>query len=143
MGIYFIDQLRQIGVTADQNLVETSAYFGALNSGNFDIAMDSNGTISADADEVLVKYLPGSGSNFTGGKDQVLQDLYSKQLLTDDPTQRQALIDAFQHRMMDQLYTIPLFRSVNIAAVATNVHGWKIMPSPTLNMDMAEVWIQK
>jgi peptide/nickel transport system substrate-binding protein len=142
-GIFMIDQWRQIGVDAVQNLVETAPYFAGLSSGNFDVAMDSNSTVSSDADEVLVKYLPDSSSNFSGGKDPELQSLYDKQALATDPVERKKLIDAFQRRLIDDAFVLPLFRSVNIGALSANFKGWKIMPSPTLNMDMAEVWIQK
>jgi peptide/nickel transport system substrate-binding protein len=143
LGVFVVDQLRQIGVSVEQTLVEAGEYFASLSGGNFDLAIESNATISSDPTKVLVKFLPGSSNNYTGINDPILQDLFDRQAVALDLKERTKLVTEFQQRVLDQAYVAPLFRNQNTAALASYVKGWKMLANNSLNMDMAEVWIQK
>src|SRR5207248_5364494 len=51
-GIWVIDQWRQIGITIKHNPVETSSWFGALRSGDFEVAVTApcNSIVEPDLD---------------------------------------------------------------------------------------------
>jgi peptide/nickel transport system substrate-binding protein len=142
-GIFVIDQWRQIGVTAEMVVAETPAYFGALNSGSFDVALDFNNSISDDPTVILVKYIPGASGNYSGVVDDELKDLAAKQQATSDQAERKKLVTAFQKRMLDQAYFIPTFWGYRSVAMPANLRGWKLPPSTVLNLDMANVWLAK
>jgi peptide/nickel transport system substrate-binding protein len=140
IAVFAIDQFRRIGVTLEQNLVETAPYYSGMASLNFDLAVDANVTVSSDPTDVLAKFLPNNNQNYTGAKDPILQELYDRQAVSTDLAERRKLAIEFQKRLVDQAYILPLFRSINLAAVASNVHGWKILPATIVGIDMRNVW---
>jgi peptide/nickel transport system substrate-binding protein len=143
LGIFIVDQLRQVGLQAEITPAETPQYFSQLTSGNFDIAVDFNNSVTDDPTEVLAKYVPGTALNYTGAGDRTLVDLYDRQSKSVDPQQRKALVGDFQRRMVDQLTIVPMFWSFRSVVLPANLHGWTIPPSTVMGMDLAEVWLQK
>ena len=110
LGIYIMDQWRQIGIEVDQIPAETPPYFAALTSGNYDVAIDFNNTVSVDPNEVLVKFIPGSPNNYSGADDKVLVDLFNKQADIADPAERKKVVREFLERLVDQGYSDPAVR---------------------------------
>ncbi|MFN3351637.1 ABC transporter substrate-binding protein [Pseudorhodoplanes sp.] len=143
LGIYIMDQWRQIGIEVDQIPAETPPYFAALTSGNYDVAIDFNNTVSVDPNEVLVKFLPGSPNNYSGAEDKVLVDLFNKQADMTDPAERKKVVRQFLERLVDESYFIPLFGNNRATAAVKEFKGWKLAPTTVLNLDMSEVWFDR
>jgi peptide/nickel transport system substrate-binding protein len=143
MGIYLIDQWRQIGVTAELAQTDTAGFLTAASNGNFDVANDSNVQAGDEPTPFLAKYVTGSNTNFAGISDPLLDDLFARQKRTLDPAERRKLILAFEERLLDQAYVIPLFWSGRIIAHTADVHGYKVTPSHYLNQDLSTVWLSK
>ena len=143
VGVFVMDQWRQIGIEVNQIPAETPQYFAAITSGNYDVALDFNNTVSVDPNETLIKFVPGNPNNYSGADDSILVDLYDKQVVTENPDERRKLVRQFLDRMMDQLYSIPLIRSNRTTAVLKEVKGWKTPPTTVLNLDLADIWIDK
>ncbi len=143
VGVFVMDQWRQIGIEVDQIPAETPQYFAAITSGNYDVALDFNNTVSVDPNETLIKFVPGSPINYSGVDDKLLTELYEKQALSDDPDERRKIVRQFLERMMDQLYSIPLIGSNRTTAVLKEVKGWKTPPTTVMNLDMADVWFDR
>jgi peptide/nickel transport system substrate-binding protein len=143
LGIYVMDQWRQIGIEVDQISAETPPYFAALTSGNYDVAIDFNNTVSVDPNEVLVKFIPGSPNNYSGADDKQLVDLFNKQADIIDPAERKKVVREFLERLMDQNYSIPLFGNNRATAAVKELKGWKLAPTTVLNLDMADVWFDR
>jgi peptide/nickel transport system substrate-binding protein len=143
LGIFLMDQWRKIGIEVDQIPAETPPYFAAVTSGNFDVALDFNNTVSVDPNEILVKFLPGSPNNYSGADDKLLTELFEKQAISDNPDERKKLVRQFLGQMLSQLYSVPLFGNNRTTAFTKEVKGWKTAPTTVLNLDMADVWLDK
>ncbi len=143
LGIFIMDQWRQIGIEVDQIPAETPPYFAALTSGNYDVAIDFNNTVSVDPNEVLVKFIPGSPNNYSGADDKVLVELFNKQADIQDPAERKKVVRQFLERLMEQGYNIPLFGNNRATAAVKEFKGWKLAPTTVLNLDMSEVWFDR
>ncbi len=143
LGIYIMDQWRQIGIEVDQISAETPPYFAALTSGNYDVAIDFNNTVSVDPNEVLVKFIPGSPNNYSGADDKVLVELFNKQAEITDPVERKKIVREFLERLVEQGYSIPLFGNNRATAAVKELKGWKLAPTTVLNLDMSDVWLDK
>jgi peptide/nickel transport system substrate-binding protein len=143
VGVWVMDQWQQIGIEVDQIPAETPQYFAAITSGNYDVALDFNNTVSVDPNETLVKFVPGNPNNYSGADDRVLVELYDKQANSENPEQRKLLVRQFLDRMIDQLYSIPLIGSNRTTATLKHVKGWKTAPTTVMNLDMADVWLDK
>jgi len=143
LGVFVIDQWRQIGVKAEHQSVELSSWFNALNNANFDVIMDSYTDHSDDPTTGLVKFLsqtryPVSSARF---EDPELERLYQEQGRAGDPATRRKLVREFERRTMEQAYVVPLLWWYRIIATSNRVNGWTMAPSHMLYQDLATVWL--
>ena len=143
IGVYVIDQWRQIGVKAEHQSVELSSWFNALNNANFDVIMDSYTDHSDDPTTGLVKFLsqathPVSSARF---EDPELYRLYEAQGRAADAATRKKLVRDFEQRTMEQSYIVPLLWWYRIIVTSNRLNGWTLSPSHMLYQDLASVWL--
>jgi len=144
VGIWLIDQWRQIGLNVKQEVVEASAYHPMLQRGDFDVAMDFQCSFVVEPDIDLEKFQSRgiSDNNFGYYKDPVLDDLYVRQARAADPEERKRLLRAFEKRLLDEeahyLYTLQWHRIIPHSA---KVRGWTITPAHFLNQQLDTVWL--
>ena len=144
VGIWLIDQWRQIGLTVKQEVVEASAMVSVLRKGDFDVASDAqcNFVVEPDMDISKFQSVGVSDNNYGRYKDPVLDDLYIKQARAVDPEERRRHLRAFEKRLLDEethyIYTLQWHRIVPLNA---KVRGWTITPSHFLNQQLDGVWL--
>ena len=143
VGIFLIDQWRQIGVTVEMQLAETGEYFSRLREGNYEAAVDYNAASGDDPSEVLLKYVPGSASEFSHRPDDGLKDLYDRQYVEMDEEKRRQLVREFETKVYSASYNLHLFRGERAVALPKNLRGWNVTPSYYVGNDLAEVWWAK
>ena len=64
LGIWLIDQWRQIGLNVKMEMIEASAYHPMLKRGDFDVAMDFQCGFIVEPDLDLVRFLSTSDANY-------------------------------------------------------------------------------
>ncbi len=143
VGIFLIDQWRRIGVTVTMQTAETGEYFSRLRDGSYEAAVDYNAASGDDPNEILVKYLPGSPSEFSHNDDAELKTLYDQQFGELDEAKRRELVRQFESKVYSASYNMHLFRGMRAVAYPANLHGWHITPSYYVGNDLAEVWLGK
>ncbi len=143
VGVFLIDQWRQIGVTVEHRPLETAPWSSALISGNFDVIMDASNEYSDEPALGLTKFLSSdrSPNNFSRRIDRELDRLYDLQRVASDVAQRKSLLADFQKRAIEDAATLPLFWQLRPVPMRPNVKGWKLSPSNLLGQDLAEVWL--
>jgi peptide/nickel transport system substrate-binding protein len=144
LGIWLIDQWRQIGLNVKQEFIEASAYHPMLKRGDFDVAMDFQCSYVVEPDVDLEKFqsVGISDRNFARYKDPVLDDLFVKQSRTIDPEERKKILRMFEKRLLDEevhyIYTLQQHR---IIPHNSKVRGWTITPAHFLNNQLDTVWL--
>ena len=144
IGIWLIDQWRQIGLNVKQETIEASAYHPMLKRGDFDVAMDFQCSFVVEPDIDIEKFQSAGISDRNCGryKDPVLDDLYIKQARATDPEERKRHLRAFEKRLLDEevryIYTLQYHR---IVAHSSKVRGWTITPAHFLNQQLDTVWL--
>ena len=143
LGVYVIDQWRQIGVRAEHQTVELSTWTSALNNANFDVIMDSFTDHADEPSTSLTKFLsqtthPVSSSRF---EDPELYRLFEEQGKQVFLTPRRKIVRDFEQRAMEQANVIPLLWWYRIIAMSPRVNGWTISPSHMIYQDLATVWL--
>ncbi len=143
IGIYAIDQWRQIGVAADQDTLEASRWNAARIGGNFDVVVDFVAEFVDEPAVQLTHYLSHdvAPDNVSRAIDRTLDELYEKQLRATDPAERAALVHTFEERVLRQAYVAPISWGYRITPLAAKVMGYITTPSHFLNQDLAEVWL--
>jgi peptide/nickel transport system substrate-binding protein len=141
-GIWVIDQWRQVGVTAKHNPVETSSWFGALRSGDFEVAVTAPCNSIVEPDMDIHWFLSTSPVNYGKHKDTVMDDLYSRQSRTLDNDERRRLLRQFEKRLYDdEVHFMMGFQWHRIIPHLAKVRGWTISPSHFLNQQLDAVWL--
>jgi peptide/nickel transport system substrate-binding protein len=145
LGIWLIDQWRQVGLKVTQEVVESAAYYGqVLRPGNFDVAMDFQCGYIVEPDLDLYKFLSvdKNPANYSRYKDPVLDDLYTKQSRATDIEERKKLVRQFEKRLLDeQVGYIMTLQWHRIIPHSAKVRGWQVTPSHYLNNTLDTVWL--
>ena len=144
VGVWLIDQWRQIGLNVKMEFAETAKFVADLRDGNFDVTMDANCGYAVEPDLSLFKFLSTgvSDNNWARYQDPVLDDLYLKQSRALDPEERKKWVREFEKRLLDDeahyVYTLQWYRIVPHSA---KLRGWTITPSHFLNQQLDTVWL--
>src|SRR5262245_46801496 len=132
VGIWLIDQWRQIGLNVKQEVVEAAAMVSVLRRGDFEVASDAQCSFVVEPDIDVAKFQSAgiADNNYGRYKDPMLDDLFLKQARALDPEERKRHLRAFEKRLLDEevhyIYTLQWHR---IVAHSAKVRGWTITPS--------------
>jgi peptide/nickel transport system substrate-binding protein len=144
IGVWLIDQWRQIGLNVKQEFIEASAYHPMLKRGDFETAMDFQCGFIVEPDLDLPRFLSTSDANYGKHKDKVIDELYTKQARAADPEERKKYVRAFEKRLLDEevhvMYTLQWHR---IMPHSSKVKGFTITPSHYLNNQLDTVWLSE
>jgi peptide/nickel transport system substrate-binding protein len=145
LGLFLIDQWRQIGVTVEHQQLETAAWLNAQNAGNFDAECEAMAEHADDPDILFIRYLSFDRSpiNYSRSIDKTLDALYDEQQRTLDKAKRRDIVWQLEKHLLGEGYTLPVFWTNRIVAVAPEVQGWTVMQSHFLGQDLRDVWLKK
>jgi peptide/nickel transport system substrate-binding protein len=143
VGVFLIDQWRQVGVTVEHEQLETRLYQAALSGGNYEVGLDFNCDFMDEPNLQLLKYMSADKSPINYGRyqDRKMDELYDKQKRAADPKQRAAILREIDKHVLDVAYTVPTIWWHRIIAHHAQLKGWEITPSHYLNQDLADVWL--
>jgi peptide/nickel transport system substrate-binding protein len=142
LGVWLIDQWRQVGLNVRQEIIEASAYHPMLKRGDFEVAMDFQCGFIVEPDLDLARFVSTSDANYGRHKDTAIDDLYQRQARAADPEERKRLARQLEKRLLDEevhvLYTLQWHR---IIPHSSKVKGWTVTPSHYLNNQLDTVWL--
>jgi peptide/nickel transport system substrate-binding protein len=142
-GIYIIDQWRQIGVETEHVQANDTLYNNAMNEGTFDVALDFQGDSVDEPSYQLARHLSVDISSNRGRyTDRAVDELFDRQKDETDPKARYLAVRAFEWRMLDEAYTVPLLWWQRIVVMRSNIKGWGMTPSHLIGQDLEAVWLK-
>ncbi len=144
-GIYVVDQLRRIGVTAQHEQLETKLYFDAVGAGNFDLAIEFINDPNDDPTQQFAKYVSKklSSIGYSGHTDDKLDALYEAQRREIEPAKRIKIVHDLERHALTQAYNVPLLWYHRIIVHDRRMKGWHFTPSHYVQQDLAEVWLSE
>ncbi|MER2533795.1 MAG: ABC transporter substrate-binding protein [Rhizobiaceae bacterium] len=143
MGIFLIDQWRQIGVTVTLDQQPIANQSARMAAGDFDLSMDFSAPTTDDLTDVLAKWVPGGDGNFSGLKDDELVALFRKQDTVLDEGERLKIARQFLDRFVQLQYALTTFGTYREVVFDKKVNGWKNPPSYAVGLDLKTMWLQK
>jgi peptide/nickel transport system substrate-binding protein len=147
VGIFLIDQWRQIGVNVEHEQLETRLYLAAqqTESATYDAALDFNCDFMDEPNLQLIKYISADRStiNYAHYQDRKLDQLYDKQSRELDKKKRYEVLREFERHVLERAYIVPTIWWHRIIVLNKQVKGWEITPSHYLHQDLADVWLDK
>jgi len=144
LGVFIIDQWRQVGLQVDHQLLETGTWTQDLRSGNFEAMLYFNCDFMDDPDLQLLSFLSPERSpvNYARYRDPVLDNLYDQQTRELDLEKRKQLVWQFERRAVGEMaYQLPALWWNRIVVRWAKVKGWTITPSHYINQDLVDVWL--
>lgn len=147
VGVFLIDQWRQLGLNVKHEQLETRLYLAAQQKDNptYDAALDFNCDFMDEPNLQLIKYISNDKSsiNYAGYIDRKLDELYEKQSGELDSKKRYAILREFEKYELEQAYIVPTIWWHRIIVHDKRLKGWKITPSHYLNQDLSTVWLDQ
>lgn len=142
-GVFLIDQWRQIGVTANNQVVETPPWAAAINNGDFQAITDIYSALREEPTEQMTKYVSFDQSARSAGRftDRELDGLWVKQTTETDEAKRKELLRAFEKRLYEKSYSLPVVWLERDVAMASALKGWTFSPSNFLYLDQSSTWL--
>ncbi len=143
VGVFLIDQWRQIGVSVEHEQLETRLYTDKLLGDDLEAGLDFACDFMDEPSIQLIKYISADRStiNYSKSHDETLDRLFDEQLRTLDPAERRALIAEFEAHLLNEAYQFPTIWWHRIIVHNAALRNWHITPSHYLNQDLAEVWL--
>lgn len=145
IGIYVLDQWKQLGLTVNQAVLTPSQWVSARSAGNFDVLVDFVGEFTDEPALWLAHYISHdrSAANLSRAIDRTLDELYEQQLRTTDLAERTKLVQQFEDRVVREAYVAPVSWSYRIVPLAAKVKGFIATPSLHANQDLSTVWLDQ
>jgi len=146
VGIWLIDQWRQIGLNATMVTIEASQHVTELRAGNFTVSSDAQCGYAVEPDLDLAKFQSKeiSHNNYGRYTDRVLDELYQKQSRSLDPEERKRYVREFERRLLDEeAHSFVTLQWHRIVPHSAKVKGWTITPSHYLNQQLDTVWLSE
>lgn len=145
VGVFLIDQWRQIGVNVRHEQLETRLYQDKLNGGDWQVGLDFACDFMDEPNLQLIKYVSSDKSsiNYTGSSDATLDGLYERQVRELDRVKRKQLIREFERHLLTEAYQIPTVWWHRTIVHNARMKNWHVTPSHYLNQDLAGVWLDQ
>ncbi|MDF2097336.1 ABC transporter substrate-binding protein [Aquibaculum arenosum] len=145
LGLFLIDQWRQIGVSVEHRQLDTAQWATSRLSGAFEVLIDSAGEWNDDPSVQLNRFLSHDKfpANTSRAIDRKVDELYEKQKREVDPERRAELVNELESHLLTEAYSSPGFWGGRNVALASEVKGWNALPSHMVNQDLRSVWLDK
>jgi peptide/nickel transport system substrate-binding protein len=144
VGVWLIDQWRQIGLNVTQEFAETAKYFADFRGGSFEVGVhfQCGYIVEPDLDLYMFQSKEISQANYARYTDKTLDELYRKQSRAADPEERKRLVREFEKRLLDEeAHYVATLQWHRIIPHSAKVRGWTITPSHYLNQQLDTVWL--
>jgi peptide/nickel transport system substrate-binding protein len=144
LGIWLIDQWKQVGITVEQKMEATGPFFALLREGKFDVAVEFNCQSIVNPLVDVSRFRPDAGDQYGKFEDPELIKLHDAMNRTGDVAEQKRLMRAYEKRVLDEeahsAITLWWYR---IIPHRSYVKGWTVTPSHYLNQDLSVVWLDK
>ena len=144
-GIYFVDQMKRIGVEVEHAILETKLYFDAQDKGDFDVVVTNISDFIDDPNAQFNTLLSMKKStiSYSRHKDEKVDQMYDKQSGTIDEAARRKLVNELEAYLLDQAYSVPLLWYQRIVVNHKKVKGWELQPSHFTGQKLLGVWLDQ
>ena len=144
-GVYVVDQMRRIGVTAEHVQMDVSTQKKSIAAGDYDVALDGFCGDNEDPRPVLLAYLSKSRSprNMTGNEAPEVDALFDKYKEAASFEQQKQFAHDIQREIINGANSVTLLWYNRIVAHTSELKGWTITPSHFVGQSLADVWLDK
>ncbi|MEI9806209.1 MAG: ABC transporter substrate-binding protein [Pseudolabrys sp.] len=145
IGIYLVDQWKQIGVTTEHVQLDVAQLETSLTGGDFDAAIDFITVLYDEPSLEFDRYLSTdrTTNNPAHYIDRHVDELFDKQDREHDPQKRRQIVRELEGYLLDQSYHVPFLWQARIVAIRNYIKGWKFTHQTYVGQDLATVWLDR
>lgn len=145
VGVFLIDQLRQIGITVTQEMPEDPQYLAKREAGDYDFVLGAFPDFDDDPTLLWSNIISASKNreNFSFYEDPKLDAYYQSQKLATNPAQRKAILQEAEAYILNQGYILPFFWGRRTIVMSSEVGGYVPTHSNWVGMDLSHLWLVK
>ncbi|MDR7482901.1 MAG: ABC transporter substrate-binding protein [Armatimonadota bacterium] len=144
VGIFLVDQWRQIGLNVQHVQQETAKYLADMRAGDYEASVDFACDFIDDPDVQLAKFVSSDVNplNYGGYIDRQLDLMFVQQSRTADPAKRLEIVRRFERRLLhDQVYAMYVLWWQRIVPHWRTLQGYKTTTNHYVEPDLAEYWL--
>lgn len=145
VGVFLIDQLRQIGITVTQETPEDPQYLAKREAGDYDFVLGAFPDFDDDPTMQWANIVSASKNreNFAFYEDPKVDAYYQAQKFAPTAQQRKAILHEAEAYILNQGYILPFFWGRRTIVMASEVRGYTPSHSNWVGMDLAHLWLAK
>ncbi|MDR7484488.1 MAG: ABC transporter substrate-binding protein [Armatimonadota bacterium] len=146
VGIFLVDQWRQVGLHVSHVQQETATYLADLRALNYDAAVDFACDFIDDPDIQLAKFVSADVSplNYGGYIDRQLDLMYFQQSRSADRATRLQVVRQFEKRVLhDRAYVMYVLWWQRIIPYWRKLQGYKTTTNHYVEPDLSEYWLSE
>ena len=145
LGIFLIDQWRQIGVTVQQESPNSAIYFQRQITGAFDVTMMGVPDIIDDPYLQLSMFpsISHNVGNLAFYEDPNVDELYQKQVRLLNFDERKKAVRELEDYMFEKTYYAMLYWGASNIVLANEIQGFTPTPSPAVGLQLRDVWLKQ
>ncbi len=145
IGVFLIDQWRQIGVKVEHSQVDTNPYFGNLVDGKFDVAYYPATEPVDDPSAQFAYYLTNAKSSISYSRhtNARVDELWDQQSRSLDPVKRKEIVHDLERLLLNEAYVLPINWWERIIVLNKKVKGWNMSSSHFSGQDLIGVWLDQ
>ena len=142
-AIVIQEQLRQIGVNAEMNLLDTGTMGQTVYVDNdFDMTVTGTSGFVDPGSVILENFKTGEAGNFVGYSNPEVDDLIAQGSASTDPDERGEIYKQIQEILLVDLPWVNLWIGQQYEAMKTFVMGYEHIPTGSNRM-VRQVWLDK
>lgn len=144
-GVYVVDQMRRIGVTAEHVQMDVSQQKKSIAAGDYDVALDGFCGDNEDPRPLVLAYLSKSRSprNMTRNEAPEVDVLFDKYKAAQSPAEQKAIAADLQKTILSGSYSVPVLWYNRIVAHSSTLKGWTITPSHFVGQSLGDLWLDQ
>jgi peptide/nickel transport system substrate-binding protein len=142
MGVYLISAWKKVGIETEHQLEESASWTKSRRGRDFEVLLDPHGTAGvADPDEMLVKFITGSSTNYGRFSDPVIDKLFEQQKVELDEQKRIQLAKALQKELIKKAWWLPCVAWTRAEVRSAKIRNYQPHPNHWMNRRLEDVWL--
>src|SRR5713101_2692268 len=143
-AVFAIQEWRKIGIEAEHRPLETASWFSdGRDTASFELIISGTFNYMDDPDLFLERYTTGDSNNWGRFSDPRIDDLFSRQARTLDPTERKKLINEIEKIVLGHVYYIPGIWWARSVVHWAKVKNYVAPPNHYSNQKLQDVWLSE
>jgi peptide/nickel transport system substrate-binding protein len=144
-AVILIDQLKEVGIDADLEPIDTAQWFPKVMRGDYAIALNLTGNGLDDPDQTLYEnFTCGAEGNYDRYCNPELDRMVDRQSMEFDPAKRKEVVWAIERKLAEDAARPILWHNRSGTCWHPYVHGYTPMINSIYNgLRMEDVWLDK